>query len=75
MDFLRKLEITSLVTTIIGLYLLGEKSPYGFLVFDISLFCQFFIFARHNNYFLMFQMVVLVLFNTYNYFKWTGVIA
>jgi hypothetical protein len=70
MDFLRILEISALITTIVGLYRLGEKDRYGFLIFDISLCCQFFIFYKNNQWFLCFQMIVLLVFNTYNYFKW-----
>lgn len=72
MDILRILEIISLITTVIGLYLLGEKDAYGFLIFDISLCCQAYIFFKGKNWFLLFQMFVLIVFNTYNYFKWTG---
>lgn len=70
MDFLRTLEIISLITTIFGLYFLGEKKRIGFLIFDASLCCQFYIFYNQSNWFLCFQMVVLVMFNTYNYIKW-----
>ena len=72
MDFLKKLEIMSLVFTLIGLYLISEKIAAGFLIFDISLFCQFIIFWSQNNRFLMFQMVVLMIYNSYIFFKWTG---
>lgn len=72
MGFLRVLEIISLITTTIGLYFLGIKDPYGFLIFDISLFCQGYIFVKNKNWFLVFQMFVLITFNTYNYFKWIG---
>jgi hypothetical protein len=74
MGLLRVLEIFSLLTTIVGLYLLGEKSSYGFLVFNISLLCQSYIFFKSKTWFLLFQMFVLIAFNSYNYFKWTGVL-
>lgn len=73
MDFLidyKILEILSLITTIIGLYLLGEKKRSGFLIFDFSLLCQMIIFICNKNYFLIFQMIVLISFNSYNYVKW-----
>lgn len=73
MGFLRLLEIISLITTLIGLYLLGEKEALGFLIFTVSLFCQFYIFYKGKNWFLVVQMIVLITFNIYNYNKWLGV--
>ena len=64
------LEIASLITTIIGLYLLGEKDKNGFLVFDASLLCQMYIFYIQGHIFLIIQMAVLIFFNTINYIKW-----
>lgn len=72
MGFLRILEIVSLVTTLIGLYLLGEKEALGFLIFTVSLICQFYIFYKGRNWFLVIQMLVLIIFNIYNYNKWIG---
>ncbi len=68
-------SIISLVTTLIGLYLLGEKKALGFVIFTISLSCQAYIFyvPDHRdgpNWFLIFQMVVLIVFNLINYRKW-----
>ena len=74
MDVLRVLEICSLITTIIGLYLLGEKQAIAFHIYNISLACQAYIFYKHKNWFLIFQMAVLVAFNLFNYYKWTGAI-
>ena len=70
MDFLTILSIASLITTVIGLWCLGLKDKNGFIIFDVSLLCQMFIFYEQKNYFLMFQMVVLITFNTINFFKW-----
>jgi len=71
------LSIISLITTLIGLYLLGEKKASGFLIFTVSLMCQMYIFYFPNpeackgpNWFLVFQMVVLIIFNVVNYRKW-----
>ena len=72
MGFLRLLEIISLITTLIGLYLLGEKVAVGFLIFTISLACQVYIFYKGKNWFLVVQMIVLITFNIYNYGKWAG---
>ena len=70
MDLLRLLEIISLITTLIGLYLLGEKRAPGFLIFTVSLACQMYIFYSKQFWFLFFQMIVLIIFNLYNYRKW-----
>jgi len=64
------LSIVSLITTIIGLWFLGEKNKNGFLIFNVSLNCQFILFWIQGNWFLMIQMVVLIAFNTWNYLKW-----
>lgn len=64
------LSILSLITTLIGLYLLGEKHASGFLVFTASLACQLYIFYSQDNWFLVFQMIVLIVFNVVNYKKW-----
>lgn len=72
MGLLRILEITSLITTLIGLYLIGEKLPAGFMVFNISLLCQAYIFYVGKKWFLIIQMGVLISFNMFNYLKWTG---
>ena len=63
-------SIVSLITTIVGLYLLGNKNALGFVVFTISLMCQMYIFYKQNNWFLVFQMIVLIIFNLRNYNKW-----
>ena len=63
-------SIVSLITTLIGLYLLGEKKPSGFLIFTASLACQLYIFYMQGNTFLVLQMVVLIVFNIVNYRKW-----
>jgi hypothetical protein len=64
------LSIISLITTLIGLYHLGEKERIGFLIFTISLMCQMWIFYLQNNKYLFVQMIVLIIFNIWNYFKW-----
>lgn len=70
MDFLRILEIVSLITTLIGLYFIGEKIAFGFLIFTVSLSCQMYIFFKGKHWFLFLQMVVLIVFNIVNYQKW-----
>lgn len=71
-------SIISLITTIVGLILLGNKNKNGFLIFNVSLNCQMVIFyftpdcygGYKPNWFLIIQMVILIVFNTYNYLKW-----
>jgi nicotinamide riboside transporter PnuC len=74
MDLLRTIEIISLITTIIGLYYVSEKVAIGFLLYVVSLTCQTIIFYKNKNWFLIFQMIVLIIFNFYCYFKWMEVI-
>ena len=71
MDILTILSILSLVTTVIGLWLLGEKRANGFLWFTGSLLCQMYIFYTQENWFLVVQMIVLIIFNVFNFIKWT----
>ena len=76
MDLLTIVSITSLITTIIGLWFLGEKKAKGFIWFTVSLGCQIYLFSMpcHRegpNWFLVVQMIVLIVFNIYNFMKWT----
>lgn len=64
------ISVLSLITTIIGLYYLGEKNKNGFIIFTFSLTCQLYLFYVISNWFLVFQMIVLMIFNMRNYFKW-----
>ncbi len=70
MGFLRIIEISSLITTIIGLYLLGEKNSFGFILHAVSVACQSYIFYKNKNWFLIVQMAILFIFNIWNYIKW-----
>lgn len=70
-------SVVSLITTLIGLWLLGEKKASGFVIFTISLSCQMYLFyfqydcGEHKpNWFLIIQMLVLIGFNIFNYKKW-----
>ncbi len=64
------ISVLSLLTTIVGLYYLGEKDKKGFLVFTFSLGCQLYLFYILSNWFLVIQMIVLIGFNIRNYYKW-----
>ena len=71
MGFLRGLEITSFVLTVIALYLLSLPNIHTFTVFAISMFVQMVIFYKTKQPFLFAQMVVILFFNVYNYWQWT----
>lgn len=64
------ISIVSLITTLIGLYYVGEKNKVGFILYIISLLCQTYLFCKIDNWFLVVQMFVLIVFNAVNYFKW-----
>ena len=70
MVILNFISIISLITTIIGLYYLGEKLAQGYIWFTTSLSCQLYIFFISQNIFLVIQMIVLIIFNIRNYRKW-----
>ena len=73
MDFLTIniiLSLVSLITTVIGLYYLGEKKANGYVWFTISLVCQMYLFYINKNIFLIIQMIILIIFNIRNYRKW-----
>ena len=71
MEFLRKLEVASFGLTILALYLLSLPNIHTFTVFAISMFVQMVIFYKTKQPFLFAQMVVILLFNVYNYWSWT----
>ena len=64
------ISIVSLLTTVCGLYYLGEKRAQGYIWFTISLTCQLYLFYITQNLFLVIQMIVLIIFNIRNYRKW-----
>ena len=72
MDILNKIGIVSFASTLIGLYLLGEKNAWCHIVFIGSYSAQIYIFYKTKQWFLIFQMVALTVFGIYNYFKWIG---
>ena len=64
------LSLISFVTTVIGLWYISEKKSIGFVYFTVSLITQAIIFYSINNNLLVVQMLVLIGFNIYNFFKW-----
>lgn len=71
MNYLRKLEISSFILTIVALYLLSIPNIHTFTVFGISMLVQMIIFYKTKQPFLFMQMVVILFFNIYNYWSWT----
>ncbi len=63
-------SITSLITTVVGLYYLGIKKADGYIWFTISLSCQMYLFYIKENWFLVLQMTILIVLNVKNYRKW-----
>jgi hypothetical protein len=61
-------SIISLIYTLAGLYALGKKYKIGFMLYNVSLMCQ--IYLLRDNVFLIFQLIVLMVFNCRNYMKW-----
>lgn len=64
------ISVVSLLTTIIGLYYIGEKIKIGFIYHTVSIICQGYLFYLVSNNFLIVQMIILAIFNIRNYFKW-----
>ena len=71
MNYLRKWEIASFLLTIVALYLLSLPNIHTFTVFGISMLVQMRIFYKTKQPFLFMQMVVILLFNIYNFWSWT----
>ena len=61
-------SIISLCFTLLGLYALGEKYKSGFMLYNVSLACQIYLF--YTNIFIVTQLLVLAVFNFRNYIKW-----
>lgn len=66
MDIL--IQVISLLTTIVGLYLVGEKIKWGFIFYNVSLLCQIYLFF--GSYIIVVQLILLIIFNVYNFRKW-----
>lgn len=66
------ISVISVITTLIGLYCIGEKNKLGFVLHTISVTCQAYLFyiLPEPNWLLIIQMLILAIFNVRNYFKW-----
>jgi hypothetical protein len=72
LDLLTKIGIVSFVTTLIGLYLLGEMNAWCHIIFIVSYVGQIYIFYKTKQWFLIIQMISLTIFAVINYVKWIG---
>jgi nicotinamide riboside transporter PnuC len=77
MDFLAKyfsdfslLGMIVLILTIIAMYLLGLKEKFSYVIFTISQAIQIYIFYDKKQGFLILTMIILIVLNIVNYFKW-----
>lgn len=62
------LSVISLISTLLGLYALGEKYKSGFMLYNVSLICQIYLF--YMNKFIVIQLLLLIFFNFRNFRKW-----
>lgn len=71
MDFLNNVVgCISLLTTVIGMYYVAKKIKTGFIYYSISLIAQLILFIVISNWFLVLQMIVLLMSNVYIYWQW-----
>jgi len=78
MDFLSSSELiaqnifgaAAFILTCVALMLLRKKNSQGWIVFLPSYLIQIIIFWHTKQFFLIFQMIVLLIFSIVNYIKW-----
>jgi len=56
--------------TCVALIFLQKKNSVGWLLFIPSYLIQIIIFWKTEQFFLLIQMIVLLIFSLINYFKW-----
>jgi len=56
--------------TILAMWLVGIPRKIAFVVFTISQVIQIYIFFEKNQGFLILTMIILIVFNVINYFRW-----
>jgi hypothetical protein len=78
MDFLKKYfsdfslaGLIVLILTIIAMYFLGIKEKVSYIVFTVSQLIQIYIFYDKRQGFLILTMIILIVLNIVNYFKWS----
>lgn len=72
MDLNNWLGLISFILTIIALWLLGMPNKWCYGFFTVSMIIQGIVFHRTKQWWLMVQMVVLIIFNVINYLRWTS---
>ena len=70
MDLLNYLGLLSFLLTILALQLLGKPSRRTFPVFIVSVLIQAYIFIETQQWFLLGQMGVLLIYNVINWVRW-----
>lgn len=69
-DINNTLGFLSFLMSIVALYLLGVPDKICFIIFSLSFVLQGVVFYRTKQWFLILQMILLLVFNIINYFKW-----
>lgn len=70
MDTVLVLSCISFVLTIVALHLLGKPDRRTFPVFIVSILVQGIIFYIVQNWFLLAQMGVIMIYNVKNWINW-----
>jgi len=70
MDLLNSLGAITFIATLIAMYLVGKPSIKCYAVFCIGQLISIYIFYATKQWFLILQMVSLIVFNIVNYFRW-----
>lgn len=70
MDLLIFLGGISFILTLLAMYLIGKPSKHCFAIFCVSQIIQIFIFYETEQWFLILQMIALIIFNIVNYYRW-----
>lgn len=70
MDLLNSLGAITFIATLIAMYLVGKPDIKCYAFFCIGQSISIYIFYTTGQWFLILQMVGLIIFNIVNYFKW-----
>lgn len=64
------LDWISAAFALVGVFLVGQKNKYGFLVCMISGVCWCFVAISTGVYGLFLEVLPLFVLNSYNFYKW-----
>ncbi len=70
MDFLNWLGLSAFLLTVVAMYLVGRPNKACWFVFIVAQSIQICIFYTTKQWFLICQMIFLIIFNVINYFRW-----